>query len=133
MAMAPPTHMTQQYCLPSMAAWLSSTSISHRSPPSHPFNPSLCSQQQPMPWDCSTIPNSSYQPLRLPGDQHSCPRYVRLWQGLILILFRLPQISCFTVVAETSTGETKHHTQRVGELSYYTGEPTGVNTPSSEP
>ena len=27
-----------------------------QSPPSHPFSPSLCSQQQPSPWDCSTIP-----------------------------------------------------------------------------
>ena len=26
------------------------------SPPSHPLNLSLCSQQQPSPWDCSTIP-----------------------------------------------------------------------------
>ena len=28
-----------------------------RSLPSHPLSPSLCSQQQPSPWDCSTIPN----------------------------------------------------------------------------
>ena len=27
-----------------------------QSPPSHPLNPSLCSQQQPSPRDCSTIP-----------------------------------------------------------------------------
>ena len=27
-----------------------------QSPPSHPLNPSLCSQQQPSPWDFSTIP-----------------------------------------------------------------------------
>ena len=27
-----------------------------RSPPSHPLNPSLHSQQQPSPWDCSIIP-----------------------------------------------------------------------------
>ena len=27
-----------------------------QSPPSHPLYPSLCSQQQPWPWDCSTIP-----------------------------------------------------------------------------
>ena len=27
-----------------------------QSPPSHPLDPSLCSQQQPLPWDCSTIP-----------------------------------------------------------------------------
>ena len=53
--------MTQQYCLASMAARLSSTGISYRhlppqSPPSHPHDPSLCSQQQPLPWDCSTVP-----------------------------------------------------------------------------
>ena len=27
-----------------------------QSPPSHPLDPSLCSQQQPSAWDCSTIP-----------------------------------------------------------------------------
>ena len=27
-----------------------------QSPPSHPLNPSLHSQQQPSPWDCSTTP-----------------------------------------------------------------------------
>ena len=27
-----------------------------QSPPSHPLSPSLCSQQQPSPWDCSTNP-----------------------------------------------------------------------------
>ena len=27
-----------------------------QSSPSHPLNPSLHSQQQPLPWDCSTIP-----------------------------------------------------------------------------
>ena len=27
-----------------------------QSPPSHPLDLSLCSQQQPSPWDCSTIP-----------------------------------------------------------------------------
>ena len=27
-----------------------------QSPPSHPLDPSLCSQQQPSTWDCSTIP-----------------------------------------------------------------------------
>ena len=29
-----------------------------RSPPSQPLNPSLCSPQQPSPWDCSAIPKS---------------------------------------------------------------------------
>ena len=27
-----------------------------QSPPSHPLNSTLCSQQQPSPWDCFTIP-----------------------------------------------------------------------------
>ena len=29
---------------------------SPQSPPSHPLDPSLCSQQKPLPWGCSTIP-----------------------------------------------------------------------------
>ena len=64
-----------------------------QSPPSHPLDPSLHSQQQPSPWDCS-----SFQSLRLPGDLHP----VRGMYGcskdcLILIPFRLPQFSCFTL------------------------------------
>ena len=62
------------------------------SPPPHPLNSSLHSQQQPLPWDCSTVPNSSSQLLRLPGDLHGCDK-----NCLILIPFRLPQISCFTL------------------------------------
>ena len=68
------------------------------SPPLHPLNPSLQSQRQPSPCDCSTIPNSSSQALPLPGDQHSCLVCVWLCKDcLILIPFRLPQISCFTL------------------------------------
>ena len=55
MVMAPPPTMTQQYRLASMAAWLSSTSISHQWPPSYTLDLSLCSQQQPLTRDCSTI------------------------------------------------------------------------------
>ena len=65
------------------------------SPPSHPVDLSLCSQQQPSPWDCSTIPK-----LQLPAAAPSrgpCPGYAWLRQGLILIPFRLPQISYFTL------------------------------------
>ena len=51
-----PLCMTQQYSLASVAAWLSSTGISHQSPPSHPLDLSLHSQQQPSPWNCSTVP-----------------------------------------------------------------------------
>ena len=82
-----------------------------QSPPSHPLSLSLRSQQQPSPWDCSTIPN-----LQLPADgisqvsQESSLEdsfqgiYMPVWgmygggKGcLILIPFRLPQISCFTL------------------------------------
>ena len=66
-----------------------------QSPPSHPLNLSLCSQQQLSPWDCSTIPQlqlPAAAPSRsspfLPGCGKDC---------LILIPFRLPQISCFTL------------------------------------
>ena len=37
-----------------------------QSPPPHPLDLSLCSQQQPSPWDCSTIPK-----LRLPSTAPS--------------------------------------------------------------
>ena len=51
-----PLHMTQQYLLASMAARLSSTGISHHHLPHIPWI-RLRSQQQPSPWDRSTIPN----------------------------------------------------------------------------
>ena len=52
-----PLPVTQQYHLASMATWLSSLiSPQSVSSLSHPLNPSLCSQLQPSPWDCPTIP-----------------------------------------------------------------------------
>ena len=68
-----------------------------RSPPSHPFNLSLRSQQQPSPWDCSTIPK-----LQLPVTAPSIYIPVQGMYGcgkdcLILVPFRLQQISCFTL------------------------------------
>ena len=93
-----PLCVTQQYCLASMAAQLPSTGISHH----HllPYIPSIClhSQQQPSPWVCSTIPNSSSHLLCLLGT------YVPVWgmyscgkNCLLLIPFRTPEISCFTL------------------------------------
>ena len=74
-----------------------------QSPPSHPLDLFLCSQQQPSP--CSTesriapqFLNSSFQLLRPPGDL--CPSLGYVWlqeDCLILIPFMLPQISCFTL------------------------------------
>ena len=97
MVMAPPLWVTQQYHFHGCLAFL------HRhfppcSPPSHPLNLSLQSQQQPSPWDCSTIPKLQLQPLPLPGEQCSCTECVWLCKDCpILIPFRLPQISCFTL------------------------------------
>ena len=81
--------MTQHYHLASMAAWLSSTGIfPPQSPSSHPLDPSHPSQQQPLPCDCSTIPRL-HVPIRCMYD---CGK-----DCLILIPFRLPQVSCFTL------------------------------------
>ena len=71
----------------------------HFPPWSHlPLEPSLCSQQQPSLWYCTTIPK-----LQLPASVPS--RGPAPLQGiygcskdcLILILFMLPQINCFTL------------------------------------
>ena len=77
-----PLHMTQQYHLVPMAAWLSSIGI----PPSnlHPHIPSICLSSfnsSPHPGIASQSLNSSSQPLCFPEDLHSCPRYVWLRQG----------------------------------------------------
>ena len=53
-----------------------------QSPPQHPLNPSVSVNSSPRPGIAPHSLNSSSQPLCLPGDQHSCPRYVWLQQGL---------------------------------------------------
>ena len=80
--------------LPWLPSFLLHRHFPPQSPPSHPPSQSLCSKQQPLPGDCSTIPR-----LWLPAD---VPFSVLL-QGmygcgkdfLILIPFRLTQICCF--------------------------------------
>ena len=71
--------VTQQYHLASMAPWLSSTSISHHN--LFPHIPSICLSavnSSPRPGIAPQSLNSNSQPLRLPGDLHSCPGYVWL-------------------------------------------------------
>ena len=74
--------------------------LSHFTPqssPSHPFDPSLHSQQEPLPSDCSTIPK-----LQLPAIVPSRVRVslsrvcMAASRTVILIPFRVPQITCFT-------------------------------------
>ena len=66
--------------------------------PSHPLQPSLCSQQQPPLWYCTTVPKlqlPAAAPSRGPAPlqrMYGCGKYC-----LILILFMLPRISCFTL------------------------------------
>ena len=57
MVLAPPTacHSAVLSCFHSCLAFFHHHFLP-RSPPSNPLSPSLHSQQQPLPWDCSTIP-----------------------------------------------------------------------------
>ena len=69
-----------------------------QSPPSHPLDPSLRGQQQPLPWDCSIIPKFQ---LPVTAPSRGPASLIRLCMAaakdyLILLPFRLPQTSCFT-------------------------------------
>ena len=75
------------------------TGISHHDVLLH--IPSICLStvtSNPHPGIAPQFLNSTSQPPCLPGDQRSCPRYYGCGKDcLILIPFRLPQISCFTL------------------------------------
>ena len=78
-----PLCVTQQYRLASMAAWLSSTGISHHDLLPHtPLIHLSTVNSSPCPGISPQSLNSSSQLLSLPGDLHPCPGYVWLWQGL---------------------------------------------------
>ena len=79
-----------------MAAWLSSTSISHHSLIPHiPLIRLSTVNSSPRPGIVPQSLNSSSQLLHLPGDL-CVSRYGCGKDCLSLIPFRLPQISCFT-------------------------------------
>lgn len=84
MVMASSLHATQQYGLASMAAWLSSTGISHHSLPcSHPLAVSCTVNSSSAAWGrLPQSPSSSSQPMCLPGDLRPCLGYVWLGKGL---------------------------------------------------
>ena len=52
------------------------------SPPNIPSTPLSAVNSSPRSGIAPLSLNPSSQTLCLPGDQHSCPRYVWLWQGL---------------------------------------------------
>ena len=66
-----------------------------------PQSPPLCFStvnSSPHPVIAPQSLHSNSQSLPLLGDLLPCPGYIWLWQELlILIVFRLPQISCFTL------------------------------------
>ena len=82
-----------------MAARLSSKGISHHDPLPHTPSIRLSTvKSSPHPGTVPHSLNSCYQPLHLLGKQHPCLGYVWLCKDcLILIPFRLPQVSCFTL------------------------------------
>ena len=82
LVMAPPPRVTQQYHLASMAAWLSSTGISHHDLPHIPSIGLSAVNSSPHPGIVPQSLNSSSKLLHLPGDQRSCSGYVWLQQGL---------------------------------------------------
>ena len=102
-----------------------------QSPPSHPLGPSLHSQQQPSSWDCSTIPK-----LQLPAAVLSrgpasltCISVQGMYgcgkDYLILILFRLPRISCFTLSLKCfSSGSDNCPDVGIGPLLQFPRPPT---------
>ena len=81
-----------------MAAWLSSTGISHHSLLPHiPLIHLFTVNSSPRPRITPQSLISSSQLLRLSRDLHPCPAYAWLWQGLSdAHSFRLTQISCLT-------------------------------------
>ena len=77
-----------------------------QSPPSHPLDLSLAVNSSPHPEIVPQTLCSSSQLLPLPGDLCPCLGYV--WCGrdcFILIPFRLPQISCFTLSLKRFTSD----------------------------
>ena len=85
-----PLRVTKQYCLASVAAWLSSTGISHHNIFPHiPLIPVSAVNSSPGTGIAPQSLNSSSQPLYLPGDLHLSLRYVWLQQGLSDSLFHL--------------------------------------------
>ena len=93
--------MTQQYHLTSMAAWLFSACISHHDPLPHILSIHLSTvNSSPHTGIAPQSLHSSTQPLPLPGDHvpEQCMYDCDCSKNcLILITFRLPQISCFTL------------------------------------
>ena len=103
--------VTQQYHLASMDAWLSSTDISHHNLLPHITSVHLSAvNSSPRPGIAPQSQNSSSQLLHLPGtsvlvwDMYGCGK-----DCLIIIILRLPQISCFTLRLEYFSSDSENY------------------------
>ena len=118
--------MTQQYCLASMAAWLSSMGISHHD--LLPHIPSICLST------VNSSPRPGIAPQSLTSSSSHCPfqeTRVPAWHMygcgkdcLILIPFMLPQISCFTLSLKCFFSDSVNRpTVRIGPLLQFPNPP----------
>ena len=100
-----------------------------QSPPSHPLDSSLCSQQQLLPWDCSTIPELQ---LSATAPSGVCMAVART--NLILIPFRLPQISCSTLSLKYFSSDSDNcPTNGIGHKLQFPHPPEGGPSPTYTP
>ena len=96
--MAPPLHMTPQYCLASMAAQLSSKGVRHHNLLPHiPSGHLPTVNDRPHSANALQFLSSSSQMPCVPGDLHPCLGYGGLQQGLSL--WFLPHSNCHRSVA----------------------------------
>ena len=130
-----PLRVTQQYRLASMAARLSSTGTSHYNLLPHiPLNHLSSVSSSPCPGIAPRFLNSSSQLLHLPGDP--CPCSVSLPCGkdcLILIPFRLPQISCFPLSLKCFSSDSDNCPMWGWDPCFSSPIPQGRSSPTNTP
>ena len=124
--------MTQHYRLASMAAWLSSTGISHHNLLPHiPLIRLSAVNNNSRPGIAPQSLNSSSQPLH-------CLGVIWLQQdSLILIPFRLPQISCFTLSLKCFSSDSDNcpnvGIESLPQFPYLTSRSSPTKTPAFPP
>ena len=126
MVMAPPpTH--DSAILPCFRGW---PAFLHRhfppwSPPSHPLNLSLHSQQQPLPWDCSTVPK-----LQLPATVASrVPAFLsRTCMAATRTVWFSFHLGCHRSAVSLSALNVSPLTQTIAQCGVWT--PASVPTPA---
>ena len=111
MVMTPPP-MRDSAVLPCFCGYLAflHRHFAPQSPPSHPLNLSLCSQQQPPPWDCSTIPK-----LQLPAAVPSRSLVSLTGVGMAAVWFSF-HLGCHRAAVSLSALNVSLLTQRIAAM-----------------